>query len=242
MKNRITESDVAALQALCAGKSATEVLAWAESFFGEGLTFASSLGQEDQVLATLISESSTPCSILTLDTGRLFPESYTLLAETEKRLGLRFDLYFPNQSAVESMVAEEGINLFYDSIAKRKRCCQVRKLEPLGRALAGKTAWICGLRRDQAVTRGDMQVVEWDSLHKMVKINPLIDWSLDEVVTFLSDKKVPYNPLHDQGFVSIGCASCTRAIKPGQHLRDGRWWWESAEHKECGLHSRPVTK
>ena len=239
MKNQITESDVPRLQALCVGKSAIEVLEWASEFFGDQLTFASSLGQEDQVLAGLIAGLSNPCSIFTLDTGRLFPESYTLLAETEKRLDLEIALYFPKQEAVEEMVSESGINLFYKSIEARKQCCRVRKLEPLGRALFGKSAWICGLRRDQAVTRGAMQVIEWDSMHQMIKINPLIDWSLEEVTGFLTKNNLPYNPLHDQGFVSIGCASCTRAIKPGQHLRDGRWWWESAEQKECGLHSRP---
>ncbi len=231
-----TQADIPQLQDALTGKTATEIIEWASETFGSDLSFASSLGLEDQVLTALIVANKEPISIFTLDTGRLFPESYNLLAKTEDHFGQRIEVFFPNHQGVESMVEEEGVNLFYKSIESRKRCCQVRKLEPLKRALSEKRAWICGLRRDQALTRQGMQVVEWDALHQMPKINPLIDWSDEQVLNYIEENKIPYNPLHDQGFISIGCASCTRAIKEGQHVREGRWWWESPEQKECGLH------
>lgn len=233
-----TESDTQITQLIdqLQGKSAEEVLRFAAEQFAGKIAFASSLGQEDQVITDMICRLNLPIPIFTLDTGRLFPETYELIARTEKKYNTRLQVYFPQAEAVQEMVSEKGVNLFYESIENRKQCCKVRKLEPLKRALSGVDVWICGLRREQAVTRADMQVAEWDGLHSMPKLNPLIDWSTDQMLDYIKQHDVPYNPLHDQGFISIGCAPCTRAVKPGQHLRDGRWWWETPEQKECGLH------
>ena len=171
-----------------------------------------------------------------MDTGRLFPETYDLIAATEEKYDLKIHITFPDSAQVEQMIAEEGINLFKNSIESRKRCCGVRKMHPLRRMLGASSGWICGLRRDQSPTRTEMHAIEWDAGNNIPKFNPLIDWSIEEVLHYLKEHEVPYNPLHDQGFVSIGCACCTRAIQPGEDIRAGRWWWESPEQKECGLH------
>jgi len=232
----MSESVVNELQEDLGGKAELDVLgAVAEKYKGK-VAFATSLGAEDQVITDLIARNGIDIPVFTLDTGRLFNESYDLIAETEKRYGIKIDIYFPESPDVESMVKENGVNLFYDSIENRKQCCRVRKLIPLARALAPNDAWICGLRKEQSVTREDMGVAEWDSNHNMVKINPLINWSEKEVWDYIKENDVPYNKLHDQGFLSIGCACCTRAVKEGEDVRAGRWWWEAPEHKECGLH------
>ena len=230
-----TFKDIDLLNQQVEGKSTVEIIQWANETFDGQVTLASSLGQEDQVLTDMI---GSMMDVFTLDTGRLFPESYNLIADTEKKYGIKVKLYFPDAVEVEDMVSKKGINLFYESIENRKQCCKIRKLNPLRRALAPYKAWICGLRKEQSVTREDVKVVEWDGLHQMFKINPLAEWSTEEMLNYINEREIPYNPLHDEGFISIGCASCTRAVKPGQHLRDGRWWWESPEHKECGLHSK----
>jgi phosphoadenosine phosphosulfate reductase len=206
--------------------------------FGEGLVFASSLAAEDQVITEIIARNRWPVPIVTLDTGRLFPETYALLAETERRYGLRVRVFFPDAAQVEGLVAERGINLFYDSVENRRRCCAVRKLAPLRRALAPYRAWICGLRREQSVTRAAVSVVERDAANGLVKINPLAAWSEAQVWGVIAARGIPYNPLHDQGYPSIGCACCTRAVKRTEDVRAGRWWWEQPEHKECGLHRK----
>ncbi|MFW6293971.1 MAG: phosphoadenylyl-sulfate reductase [Spirochaetota bacterium] len=220
-----------------AGLSAAEVLRWAASTFGERLTVASSLGAEDQVLAHMISAANLGIPVFTLDTGRMFNESYELMSATQRELGIKIRPYFPDASQVEQMVAERGINLFYDSVELRKRCCHVRKVEPLRRALAGKEAWITGLRRSQSVTRSSLGTIEWDEQNELVKISPLAEWSEDVVWEYIRANAVPYNELHDRGFPSIGCAPCTRAVEPGADPRSGRWWWEQPEHRECGLHT-----
>ena len=230
-----TFKDIDLLNQQVEGKSTVEIIQWANETFDGQVTLASSLGQEDQVLTDMI---GSMMDVFTLDTGRLFPESYNLIADTEKKYGIKVKLYFPDAVEVEDMVSKKGINLFYESIENRKQCCKIRKLNPLRRALAPYKAWICGLRKEQSVTREGVKVVEWDGLHQMFKINPLAEWSTEEMLNYINEREIPYNPLHDEGFISIGCASCTRAVKPGQHLRDGRWWWESPEHKECGLHSK----
>ena len=176
--------------------------------------------------------------VFTLDTGRLFPETYDLIARTNKYFGIRMKTYFPEPIAVEKMVAEKGINLFYDSVENRKRCCGIRKVAQLPRAFEGMDAWICGLRKDQSVSRFFNKMVEWDSNNGLVKINPLINWTEKEVWKYIKMHSLPYNLLHDSGFPSIGCEPCTRAIEPGEDIRSGRWWWESEVHKECGLHKR----
>ncbi len=204
--------------------------------FGTEVAFATSLGLEDQILTYYISSYRPEIRIFTLDTGRLFPESYDLLDTTVARYKHKIEVYFPEQQAVEQMVNEQGINLFYDSIEKRKLCCNIRKTKPLKRALQGCKAWITGLRKEQAVTRTDLKIVEWDHVNGLIKFNPLINWTEEDVNYFIKKHQIPYNPLHDKGFPSIGCQPCTRAIAPGEDIRAGRWWWENPEQKECGLH------
>jgi phosphoadenosine phosphosulfate reductase len=216
--------------------SAEDVLVWAANKFGDRLAFSSSLGAEDQVITYVLSQVAPAIRIFTLDTGRLFPETYELIENTEVRYDLKIEVIVPNTTEVETMVKNHGINLFYRSVENRRLCCAVRKTHPLQRALANVDAWICGLRRDQAVTRQQVQVVEWDHQHDIVKINPLWNWPEQRVWECIKQNLIPYNPLHDEGFPSIGCSCCTRAVEPGEDIRAGRWWWESPEHKECGLH------
>jgi len=202
------------------------------------IALSSSLGLEDQVLTEMVCSIDKDTKIFTLDTGRLFPETYDLIDRTNKKYGIALQVYFPEASQVEEMVNSKGINLFYNSIEDRKACCHVRKIVPLRRAFSGLSVWICGLRRDQSVTRSAMQPIEWDEVNGLIKLNPLIDWSEDQVKTYISEHKIPYNPLHDKGYPSIGCLPCTRAVMPGEDLRAGRWWWESPDTRECGLHKK----
>lgn len=218
------------------GLDAERVVRRAWETFGDGLVFATSLAAEDQVITDIIARARLPIPLVTLDTGRLFPETYDLLAETERRYGLRIRVFFPEREAVEALVAEAGVNLFRDGVEARRRCCRVRKLEPLRRALAPYKAWICGLRREQSVTRFGVRVVEEDAANGLVKISPLAAWSEPQVWGYVAARGVPYSPLHDRGFPSIGCACCTRAVARTEDVRAGRWWWEQPEHKECGLH------
>lgn len=199
-------------------------------------TFANSLGAEDMVLTDLIVKSGLPIEIFSLDTGRLPLETYDLMAAVQKHYGLKLKVYFPQSAAVENYVRGHGINAFYDSIELRKACCHARKVEPLQRALAGKKAWITGLRAQQAATRVGLPTREYDEGNKLEKFNPLADWSEKEVWTYIKQNGVPYNALHDKFYPSIGCAPCTRAISLGEDIRAGRWWWENPESKECGLH------
>ncbi len=220
-------------------RSVQDVIRLAVQEFSGRINFASSLGEEDQVITDVISKVAPQVEIFTLDTGRLHQETYDLMAKTQKRYKLNFKIYYPDTKAVEEMVRSKGINLFYESVENRKLCCGIRKVEPLRRALTNVDAWMTGLRREQSVTRGDLEGVEWDEVNQKIKINPLIDWSLDDVRKYIKENKVDVNPLHAKGFVSIGCAPCTRAIKPGEDIRAGRWWWENPEQKECGLHNNP---
>jgi len=221
------------------GLDSQGIIQWAFKTFGNRVVFATSLGEEDQVITDMIARVAPGIGIFTLDTGRLFQETYDLLAKTQKRYSqVTFKVYYPDTRAVEEMVAAKGINLFYESVENRKTCCGVRKVEPLRRALANADAWITGLRRSQSLTRAEAQAVEWDEANGKIKINPLIDWSLDQARDYIKKNKVDVNPLHAKGFVSIGCAPCTRAIKPGEDIRAGRWWWEQSEQKECGLHKK----
>jgi phosphoadenosine phosphosulfate reductase len=207
-----------------------------ELFSGK-VTFSSSLGQEDQVITELIASKNLPIQIFSLDTGRLFPETLDLLARTEAKYQTRISLYYPEILSVENLVAEIGINGFYNSVENRKSCCHVRKVEPLKRALAGNDVWVTGLRAEQSANRSEMKRLEWDEANQILKYNPLLDWSFEELISYIEVNRIPYNPLHDQGFISIGCAPCTRAISPGENPRAGRWWWEESK-KECGLHSK----
>lgn len=215
---------------------AGQILKAAFESFGQKVAFASSLGLEDQVITHLIAEHCPDMRIFTLDTGRLFPETYDLIDKTSARYKRKIEIFFPDTASVETMVKDKGINLFYDSIENRKLCCSIRKTKPLQRALKENEAWVTGLRRSQAVTRKDLQIVEWDQLNNVLKFNPLIDWSEKMVKEYIAKHKIPYNSLHDKGFPSIGCQPCTRAIEPNEDIRAGRWWWELPEQKECGLH------
>ena len=204
--------------------------------YGDRIALSSSLSAEDQALTDMMLGINPQARIFSLDTGRLFPETYSLLDKTNLHYGIKIEVFCPQTEALQEMVNTQGINLFYESIEKRHLCCQVRKLEPLSRAFRTLDAWVCGLRRSQSVTRNDMRRVEWDERHGLLKINPLIDWSEEQVWAYVREHRVPYNKLHDQGFPSIGCQPCTRAVKPGEDIRSGRWWWEDPQHRECGLH------
>jgi phosphoadenosine phosphosulfate reductase len=201
------------------------------------VTFSTSFGMEDQVIADLILSAGLPISIFTLDTGRLFAETYSVWSATNDKYNSRIKAYYPDSAHLESFVDEKGPNAFYASVANRKACCQIRKVQPLKRALAGQSIWITGLRAEHSPERQDHAIIEWDENNKIIKYNPLLHWDTQTVRAYIDKNYVPYNPLHDRGFVSIGCAPCTRAIKPGEDFRAGRWWWEDDSKKECGLHS-----
>jgi len=220
------------------GANVDEVLSWFLKEFKGKIALSSSLGAEDQVLTQMVTGIDKEATVFTLDTGRLFPETYDLIHRTNNKYGIKIKVYFPEAARVEEMVGEKGINLFYESIENRKLCCHIRKIEPLKRAFKGLDVWICGLRRDQSVTRHNMKLVEWDEANGLIKLNPLIDWTEQDVWDYINENKVPYNPLHDKGYPSIGCQPCTRAIMEGEDVRAGRWWWENPDTKECGLHKR----
>ncbi len=197
---------------------------------------ATSYGAEDMVLTDLICKYAPEIGIFTLDTGRLPKETYELMQTVKNHYQLDVQVFFPNTVSIENFVTQNGPNAFYDSVELRKTCCGIRKVEPLQRALANKKAWLTGMRRSQSVTRMELPVSEWDEAHKLQKFSPLTDWSNGEVWKYIRAFDVPYNKLHDEGYASIGCAPCTRAITPGEDIRAGRWWWENPENKECGLH------
>jgi phosphoadenosine phosphosulfate reductase len=218
-----------------------EAIALLCDLFPDKVVFSTSLGQEDQVITQMIAANELDVNIFTLDTGRLFYETYDLLSRTIAKYKVDIKTYYPNTESVESFVQAKGINGFYDAVENRKSCCYVRKVEPLKRALNGNSIWITGLRAEQSANRGGMEMLEWDEGNQIIKFNPLLHWTMEEMLAYIAQYNIPYNPLHDKGFVSIGCAPCTRAISPGEDPRAGRWWWE-ASHKECGLHSRSLSK
>lgn len=220
------------------GKTPQELLSRVFELFGDKIALSSSLGAEDQVLTDMVMKVAPGMMIFTLDTGRLFPETYDLISRTSAKYKKEIDVFFPDTALVEEMVKTKGINLFYESIVNRKQCCHVRKIEPLQRAFANLDAWVCGLRASQAVTRSELNMVEWDEINQMVKLNPLAHWSEEDVWSYIQENKVPYNVLHDKQYPSIGCQPCTRAVLEGEDIRAGRWYWENPETKECGLHKR----
>lgn len=224
------------LQDSIAQRSIPDVLnLLAEAFPGK-LTFSTSFSMEDQVITDYLSKAGAPVAVFTLDTGRLFPETYATWSRTLEHYRLEIDAYYPHAEKIQEFVRSYGPNSFYESVENRKQCCHIRKVEPLKRALAGKAVWITGLRAEHSPNRSDMHLLEWDDVNQIIKYNPLLHWSTDEVWAYINQHNVPYNALHDRGFISIGCAPCTRAIKPGEDFRAGRWWWEDQSKKECGLH------
>ena len=200
------------------------------------VTFSSSFSFEDQLITHEILAHNLPVKIFTLDTGRLFPETYSVWSATNERYNTTIKPYYPQATLLEEFVSVKGPNSFYASVENRKDCCFIRKVEPLKRALAGHSVWITGLRGEHSAARHDLDTFEWDAGNNIIKYNPLLNWTTEQVRKYINDNDVPYNSLHDKGFVSIGCAPCTRAIRPGEDFRAGRWWWEDATKKECGLH------
>jgi phosphoadenosine phosphosulfate reductase len=201
--------------------------------------FSTSFSYEDQVITHEILSNNFPIKIFTLDTGRLFAETYSVWSSTNALYNTQIKAYYPKGELLQDFVAEKGPNSFYESVENRKQCCFIRKVEPLKRALAGNAVWITGLRAEHSPDRHDLPMIEWDESNNIIKYHPILHWTTEEVKKYISDNHIPYNPLHDRGFVSIGCAPCTRAIRPGEDFRAGRWWWEDADKKECGLHVHP---
>ena len=218
------------------GKSRTQAFAILAGRFPGRVTFSSSFGYEDQVIAHDILSNQLPISIFTLDTGRLFPETYSVWNSTNDRYGAKIKAYYPDHRLLEDFVQQRGPNSFYESVENRTGCCFIRKVEPLSRALQANDIWITGLRAEQSNARKDLPMLEWDAKHGVIKYHPLLHWTFEEVTAYINNNNIPYNSLHDRGFVSIGCAPCTRAIRPGEDFRAGRWWWENKSDKECGLH------
>lgn len=216
----------------------TDILSYFLTNYKSKIALGSSMGAEDQVLTDMIVKIDKSAKIFTLDTGRLFPETYQLIDKTNQKYNINIDIYFPDSSKVENMVNERGINLFYHSVENRKMCCNIRKVIPLKRALKGMEIWITGIRKDQTITRFSNKHVEWDELNNILKINPLLNWGEKQVWDYIRTNEVPYNQLHDKEYPSIGCQPCTRAVRGNEDIRSGRWWWEQPEQKECGLHNR----
>ena len=231
-----TKANIKALNDSFKNKSAQEVLEYFLKEYGSDAALSSSLGAEDQVITDMMLKLKKDANIFTLDTGRLHPETYDVMDATNLKYGIKLHVFFPKNDEVEKLYEKQGINGFYESIENRKACCFIRKIEPLQRALKPLKVWITGLRASQSVTREELPVIEFDEANDVIKVNPLVNWSEEDVWEYVKENRVPYNKLHDKGFPSIGCAPCTRAVKEGEDVRSGRWWWENPEHKECGLH------
>jgi phosphoadenosine phosphosulfate reductase len=236
--NEELKSSIGELKASIKDLELPQSLAILAELFPGKVALSSSFSWEDQVISHFVLNAGLGIEIFTLDTGRLFPETYTVWSKTNDRYQTQIKAYYPNQVEIEKYVNENGPNAFYNSVAERKSCCFIRKVEPLKRALKGKSIWVTGLRAAHSPERQDLQILEWDDGNSIIKYNPLLNTSTEELRKIINDYSIPYNPLHDKGFVSIGCAPCTRAILPGEDFRAGRWWWEENTKKECGLHAR----
>ncbi len=217
--------------------SIEETLSFLTNEYKDKVVFSTSFGQEDQVITAIIAKNNIPVSIFTLDTGRLFQETYDVFHRTVKKYKIDIKTYFPEASDVENLINKKGPNSFFESVENRKECCYIRKVVPLIKALKGNQVWITGLRAEQSDNRNNLAVFEYDANFDIIKFNPLLKWTLEEVQKYIDENNIPQNALHKKGFVSIGCAPCTRAIVPGEDIRAGRWSWESS-HKECGLHEK----
>ena len=224
------------LQEAVSGLSIADTFKILNEEFPGKLVFSTSFSYEDQVITDFISKLSFPVSIFTLDTGRLFPETYSTWSRTLEQYQIPITAFYPDAQRLQEFVRTYGPNSFYESVENRKQCCYLRKVEPLKKALAGNAVWVTGLRAEHSPNRSDMTILEWDEVNQIIKYNPLLHWTTEEVRQYIDQYNIPYNALHDRGFVSIGCAPCTRAIKAGEDFRAGRWWWEDASKKECGLH------
>ena len=230
------KEEVEQLKEQLSALSIEDALSFLSEKFKENVVFSSSFGMEDQVITHYILHHQLPIDIFTLDTGRIFEETYQTWEKTNLKYHVNIQAYYPHAQKVEDLVQKYGPNCFYDSVELRKECCRIRKVEPLNRALEGKKVWITGLRAQQSPARENLEKIEWDEANHIIKFHPLLHWKLEEVQEFIKNNKIPYNPLHDKGFISIGCAPCTRAIRGGEDFRAGRWWWEDQSKKECGLH------
>ena len=217
--------------------SPVEALTYFANKFPGQIVFSTSFGYEDQVVTDMIFRNDIPIKVFTLETGRLFPETYYVWNRTLEHYQKQNHAYFPQAEALQNMVDAKGPNSFYASVDNRKECCYIRKIEPLQRALKGNKLWVTGIRSEQSANRQDMSNIEWDEGNQLVKFHPLFDWTLDDVKAYIKENNVIYNTLHDKGFPSIGCLPCTRAVQPGEDFRAGRWWWEDQSKKECGLHA-----
>ncbi len=224
------------IQGVTTGLGPVEALTKLAELFPGEVIFSTSFGWEDQVISHMIFANNLPIKVFTLETGRLFRETYSVWAATMNRYQKPIHAYYPNNELLEEMVSKKGPNSFYESVENRKECCGIRKIEPLKRALKGNKIWITGIRAEQSVNRHDMHDLEWDEQNQLVKFHPIFSWTLDEVKAYIKQYNIPYNSLHDKGFPSIGCMPCTRAVAEGEDFRAGRWWWEDQSKKECGLH------
>lgn len=231
------QEKIEALNQQIAGLEAPEALALLAQEFGGKAVFSSSFSWEDQIISEMILNQKLPIEIFTLDTGRLFGETYYVWSRTNEQFDTHVKAYYPNQERIEEFITAKGPNAFYESIENRKECCHIRKVEPLQRALAGNALWVTGLRAAHSADRGSLPQVEWDSSNNIIKFHPLLHWDTEHVQEYIHSRGIPYNTLHDKGYVSIGCACCTRAVQPGEDFRAGRWWWEDKNSKECGLHA-----
>jgi len=216
---------------------AEQLLIKIAEIFGDKTAFSTSLSWEDQVITHYIFSNDLPIRVFTLDTGRIFPETYSVLNSTRDRYKKDIEVFFPSTDKVQELVTRKGASSFYESLENRKECCGIRKVEPLNRALRGVECWITGIRSAHSESRSQLPVIDYDETRRIQKVNPLANWSLEEVKAVISQFNIPYNVLHDRGFVSIGCQPCTRAISEGEDFRAGRWWWEQSDKKECGLHT-----
>ena len=236
MTQTIPQSEIQRISQLTQTPDITQNLRNISEHFSPDVVFSTSFSWEDQAITHFIFTEALNIQVFTLDTGRMFPETYATWSRTLEKYNQPITAYYPDGFVLQQFVAEKGPNSFYESVENRKQCCFIRKVEPLQRALKNKKVWITGIRAEHSPDRSDMQQVEWDAANNIIKYHPLLHWTTDEVTAFINTNNIPYNPLHDRGFVSIGCAPCTRAIKPGEDFRAGRWWWEDATQKECGLH------
>lgn len=224
------------VQVVVGSLNATAALRYlAEKFAGQ-ITFSTSFSFEDQIISHEILAHQIPIEIFTLDTGRLFSETYSVWSKTNDYYDTKIKAYYPQAADLEVFINQKGINAFYESVENRKSCCHIRKVEPLQRALKGKKLWVTGLRAAHSPERSDLQTIEWDEKNQLIKFHPLLNWKTEDCWEYINMNRIPYNPLHQKGFVSIGCSPCTRAIQVGEDFRAGRWWWEDQSKKECGLH------